>query len=183
MVAQRCLQPPQGIAAVAAARHGAQVPRLHTDRLILRAPVVADADLWATLFAGDDAPMLGGHLTAEEAWESFCVYTAGWILHGHGLWSVDLQQTGTLIGFVLVGLEWGDADPELGYLFAPDARGQGFATEAARAARNHGLAVLGDGALVSCIDTANAPSQRVARRLGARPDPTAPHIFRYGSAS
>ncbi|MEM1315882.1 MAG: GNAT family N-acetyltransferase, partial [Pseudomonadota bacterium] len=45
------------------------------------------------------------------------------------------------------------------------ARGQGFAAEAAAAARDQGLAML-DG-LVSYIDADNAPSSRLARRLGA----------------
>jgi hypothetical protein len=58
-----------------------------------------------------------------------------------------------------------DEAPELGWLLAPEARGQGFAAEAAAAARDAGLAMLGG--LASYVAADNLPSGRVARRLGA----------------
>ena len=69
-----------------------------------------------------------------------------------------------------MGFEPGDQVPELGWLFLPEARGQGLATEAAAAARDHALRVFGLTDLVSYIDPSNAPSRRVAERLGARLD-------------
>lgn len=168
MTGPRCLQPPTGSAAARSAALRAAAPCLSTERLTLRPPVVADFDLWATLLSGPDSEGLGGPIAREEAWAEFCVYAAGWLLHGHGLWSVECD--GALIGFVTLGLEWEDEEPELGYLFATDARGRGFATEAARAARDHALTLLGPGAFVSYIDPGNARSIRVAERLGAQRD-------------
>ena len=172
MSGRRCTCAPQGAAAEAARRHRAALGVLETERLVLRAPVLDDLPLWTALHAGPDARHLGGPLSEEAAWEAFCVYVAGWLLHGHGLWTVERKEgqdgDGGAIGFVLVGLEWADEAPELGWLLAPEARGQGFAAEAATAARDAGLAMLG--ALVSYVDADNLPSGRVARRLGARLD-------------
>ena len=171
MTSPRCLQPPTGAAlrdAVAARR---MVPALHADRVRLRAPVVEDFALWADLMAGQDAAQLGGPLDAEAAWEAFCVYTAGWLLHGHGLWAVETTRDAALIGFVQIGLEWDDPEPELGYMLTPAARGNGYATEAAQLARAHALSLMDS--VVSYVDPGNLPSQRVAARLGAARDPRA----------
>lgn len=109
-------------------------------------------------------------MDAEQAWVEFCGYTSGWMLHGHGLWAVD-RKDGPLAGFVLLGLEWDDAEPELGWMILPEHRGHGYATEAAAAARDFGRGLLPD--LVSYVDPANTASSRVAQRLGARRDPGA----------
>ncbi|MEM6441036.1 MAG: GNAT family N-acetyltransferase [Pseudomonadota bacterium] len=171
MTGPRCTRWPEGAAAEAARRHRDALKTLETARLVLRAPTLDDLPLWTELLAGPDARHLGGPLDAEEAWEAFCVYVAGWLLHGDGLWTVDRKaatedhESGAAIGFVLIGLEWGDEEPELGGLLTPEHRGQGYAAEAAAAARDEGLAMLGG--LVSYIDADNAPPGRLARRLGA----------------
>jgi len=165
---------------MAAQRVRADMPRLETARLVLRAPVVADCTVWERVWASSDATM-----TPERAWEEFCVYTAGWLLHGHGLFTVEHRQTGAVLGFVLLGLEWEDAEVELGWGFLPEARAKGYATEAASAARDHGLALLGAGHLVSYIDPLNTASTAVAQRLGATRDAAASHaigddVWRHG---
>ena len=171
MTAMRCTLPPVGAPAAEAERIAAALPRLETTRCVLRAPALADLPLWTALHQGPDAPMLGGWLSDEDACLSFCAYVAGWLLHGHGLWSVERKADGALIGFVLVGLEWGDAEPELGWMLAEGARGHGYATEAARAALAHARTLLP--AVVSYVGPGNAPSARIAERLGARRDPAA----------
>lgn len=165
----RCAVPPEGRAAEAAARVAAVVPRLETERLVLRAPRIEDLRLWTEMMCGPGSEGLGGPLSAEAAYSAFCVYAAGWLLHGHGLWSVDRRDDGVLIGFVPLGLEWPDEEPELGWMFAEDARGQGYATEAAAAARDHGATLLAH--FVSYIDPFNTGSKAVAARLGARLEP------------
>ncbi|MFQ6547272.1 GNAT family N-acetyltransferase [Aestuariibius sp. 2305UL40-4] len=167
----RCTQAPTGRAAQAAARHRAPLPRLETERCVLRAPELTDLPLWTQVFTGPDSTHIGGPYTPEKAWEEFSYYTACWLLHGHGLWSVTRKTDDALLGFVHLGLEWDDLEPELGWLFGPDHRGQGYATEAAAAARDHALALLGAGRFVSYIDQDNAPSLAVAQRLGAHPEP------------
>ena len=188
MIHPRCLTAPVGAAAQAAARHRAVLPRLATARLDLRPATLADFPLWAGIFAEPDSTPIGGPVDAEAAWGAFCVYAAGWLLHGHGLWAVDRRADGALLGFVLLGLEWDDAEPEIGWLFGAAARGQGYATEAAAAVRDHAAALLGPGAAVSCTAPGHAASEAVARRLGARRDPAAEaalgdgtRIWRHGA--
>lgn len=149
----------------------AALPELRTDRCILRAPRLEDAPLWVSLMVPDTDGHLGGPHTDAEAFAEFAAYMGNWLLRGHGPWTVT-DHAGRVLGFVLVGVEPGDQAPELGWLFLSEARGQGYATEAAAAARDHALNALGLPDLVSYIDPTNAASRRVAERLGARLDGT-----------
>lgn len=183
----RCTTPPSGLAARQAAAVAATIPVIETERLRLRAPSLDDLPAWTAILAADDKGHLGGPFEPEPAWESFCVYVAGWVLHGHGLWSVE-NRDGTLLGFVHLGLEWGDEAPEIGWMLLPDHRGQGFATEAAAAVRDHAAKLLGPGGAVSYVAADNAPSNRLARRLGARLETGAPYgpdvnLWRHGRRS
>lgn len=184
----RCTTPPSGPAARAAEAQAALVPELETARLRLRAPHLDDlkawTDEWLIEFAetGD---------TEEAAWTEFSTYSAGWLLHGHGLWAVDRREDGMLVGFVLLGLEWSDEEPELGYVIRRDFRRNGYAHEAAKAARDHGLGLLDT--FVSYVEPGNVASNRLAERLGGRRDAEAEarirmgeddtvHVWRYGVA-
>lgn len=145
------------------------VPRVETARLILRAPERADFAAWAEVFCTDRALHMNGPFADDEAWLDFCMNCANWMLRGHGLWTVT-DKAGAVLGFVLIGFEPGDQEPELGYMLVAAAEGQGFATEAVTAARDHALQRLHLSSLVSYIAPANARSRAVARRLGAQPD-------------
>ena len=167
-MARRCTLPPTGNAAAAAAFHAAVVPSLTTARLTLRGPRMADLPGWTAVwmesFAEDGD-------TEERAWDQFCGYTAGWMLQGHGLWSVERLEDGALVGFVLLSLEWDDVEPELGYMMLAEHRGRGYASEAAEAARNYGFTLLDS--FVSYVDPDNAASNALARRIGGRRDAAA----------
>jgi RimJ/RimL family protein N-acetyltransferase len=156
-----------GPAADFAARLSAQLPVIETARLRLRAPSLADFDAWAEIFTGPAGPHLGGPFSRDEAFTEFAATCGLWLLRGHGVLTVEPKAGGATLGFVLIGFEPGDQEPELGYLFRPAAEGQGFATEAAAALRDHAFGPLGMGRLLSYIDPENAGSIRVARRLGA----------------
>lgn len=163
--------PPTGQPAALAARLCAELPELVTDRLRLRAPVLGDFHTYAAILMSERAAFITDTpFTRETAWLDFCQYVAGWPLRGAGLWSVELIDTGMLLGFVSVAMEYGDQEHELGYLFTAEAEGQGYATEAVRAARDHALSQMGLSQLVSYIDPANARSIELAQRLGAVKD-------------
>ena len=185
----RCTQPPTGAAARAAEGHRASIPVIETERLRLRAPRIDDLGAWTHAWLLDFAEPGDG---AEKAWIEFSYYAAGWLLHGHGLWSVERREDGTLVGFVLLGLEWDDDEPELGYVFLREHQRQGYAREACTAARDFGLTLLGT--FVSYVDPGNAASNRLAESLGATRDATAEarinmdeddaiHVWRHGSAA
>lgn len=160
-----------GPAADAAARMQAALPRLETARLILRAPRLEDFEIYARIGASDR----GRHLVADNTdraalWLDFTQMVATWLLRGHGVWTVEARTDGAVLGFVLIGFEPGDHEPELGYLFRETAEGRGYAQEAATAARDHALTTLALPGLVSTIDPDNARSIRLATRLGAARD-------------
>ncbi|WP_145106523.1 GNAT family N-acetyltransferase [Cereibacter sediminicola] len=156
-------------AAIQAAGIAAALPELRTARLRLRAPRLDDFGTYAEIMSSDRGLHVGGPMDPAEAWDDFCRMVATWLLRGHGLWSVEGR--GGLLGFVLIGMEPGDPEPELGFLFTAEAEGQGYAQEAAEAARAHAFRALGLPGLVSCIAPENFRSRRLAERLGARPDP------------
>lgn len=161
-----CEAPVTGQAASIAARLAAQVPQLTTQRLRLRAPIVGDFGHYADIVTGPRGCHLGVTSRAE-AWLDFAQMVAGWSLRGHGLWSVEPVQGGALCGFVLLGLDQEDHEPELGYLLTASAEGRGLAFEAAARARAFAFDKLKWPTLVSYIDPGNTRSLRLAGRLGA----------------
>jgi len=165
------LTPVPGPAAEFGARLRAALPVLETPRCRLRAPVLEDAPAWERLLVPDAEGHLGGPHDAGAAFVEFAATVGTWLLRGHGLWTVT-DRAGAVLGFVLIGFEPGDQAPELGWLFLPEARGQGYAAEAAAAARAHALGAAGLPELVSYIATTNDRSRRLAERLGAWCDGT-----------
>lgn len=99
--------------------------------------------------------------------------TANWIAARRDVSDVWLVETdGTLIGLLMLFSDPdGDEDcAHLGYLFAEEAWGKGYATELVR-----GLAAHLDGTaritLLAGVDRANPASARVLEKSGFRPDP------------
>ncbi len=146
----------------------ASIPTLRTERLTLRPPALGDFDVYAQIMADDHSGHMGGSLSASEAWADFCVYCAGWMLRGAGMWAVCLQDTA--IGFVTIGMEIGDQEHELGYFFLAPYHGQGFAVEAATAARDYARIQLRLPSLVSYVAKGNLGSVKIAQALGATRD-------------
>lgn len=89
---------------------------------------------------------------------------------GHGLWAMDLKATGEMIGDCGITLQNVDGESllEIGYHLRREMWGQGYATEAARACRDHGFAKLQAEFLVSLVRPENVPSCRVAERNGMK---------------
>ena len=163
-------EPTPGPAVDIAHAFAANVPVIRTGRLILRAVRLEDFPGYASILCTDRGRFAGGPLSRADAWSDFATLSAGWVLHGHGGWAVAKTATGDLLGFVLLGLEPGDVEVELGYLFLEDAEGQGFATEAAAAARDWAFNTLCLQTFVSYIASKNARSIALAERLGAVED-------------
>ena len=163
-----CETPRTGAAAHFAIALQGHLPTLATDRLILRAPRVTDFDTYAQIACTSRGQHLGGPMTREDAWLDFSQMTSTWLLHGHGLWTIG--HAGDIAGFVVLGFEPGDQEPELGFMLTKQAEGMGIGFEAAQAALTHAFDTLGWSTLVSYIDPANTRSISLARRLGALPD-------------
>jgi RimJ/RimL family protein N-acetyltransferase len=106
----------------------------------------------------------------HTAWRIFGCHTGLWLLNGAGWWSVEVRETGQLVGHV--GAFFGEsfAGIEIGWNIYRAVCRQGFATEAAAVAIRHALEVRGEPRVRAFIDPGNAPSIRVALRLGMRPE-------------
>lgn len=158
----------------------AAIPTLRTARLVLRAPELADFGAYRAIACTDRGRYLDGPMSEPDAWDDFCRMVATWVLRGHGVWAAT-DAAGQTIGFVLIGFEPGDREPELGFLFLQGHEGQGLAQEAAAAVRDHAFATLELTTLVSYIDPDNTRAQGLARRLGAVRDDAAGHghVWRY----
>ncbi len=112
----------------------------------------------------------GGAMDAEEAWRDMAAAAGQWALRGYGVYAVEAD--GVVIGGVGLLHPFGWPERELAWSLAADARGRGYATEAARAVRAV-AAVQGASRLVSLVHADNVASRRVAERLGAWPGGTA----------
>ncbi len=149
----------------------ATVPVIETARLVLRLPRISDWAVLEPIWTSDRSVHFGGPFTPEDAWLDFNQLVAGWVLRGHGALTITTHD-GTVQGMVLLGHEFGDPDPELGWLLTQDAEGNGYASEAASALLPLCRRIYGSD-FVSYIAEANTASIRIAERLGA--DKDAPH--------
>ena len=149
------------------------IPKITTDRLVLRPPVGSDFPVYERFLASPRAKGMGGPYGLRDAWGVFCHDVAGWTLFGHGALMIDRRGTGDCVG--QVGINHGPLFPEkeLGWFLFEGNEGQGYATEAAAALRDWAARTLGLDSLVSYIDPKNTRSIAVAERLGAILDPHA----------
>jgi RimJ/RimL family protein N-acetyltransferase len=151
-----------------------EIPTLRTDRLTLRAFRPGDLDAFAAMEADPDVRRYRGNnlRTREEVWFVMQSSLGQWALRGYGLFALERVADGLFGGFagILHPVEW--PEPELAYSLAPEAWGQGLATEAAAAARSWAFERHGFPRLASFIITGNTRSIHVALRLGAVRDGT-----------
>ena len=169
--------PTPGPAAQIAACFNALIPILKTERLVLRGPRLSDFPTFAEVTCSSRSVHIGGPMDRDTAWSEFTGMVATWLLHGHGAWTIEDAASFDIQGFVLLGLEPGDHEVELGYILTESAEGKGIAAEAATAVRDWAAQELGLTGLVSYIDHGNVHSVRLAERLNAARDLSAEKHF------
>ncbi len=144
---------------------------LETERLILRKLTIEDLDALAALYRDPEVRQYFPErtLTYEETREEL-----EWIIdvyygqHGFGLWATIHKPTGAFIGRCGL-LPWqleGVKEVEVAYLLDRAYWGQGLATEAALALRDHYFGIHGLDSLYANMAWDNLPSQRVAEKIG-----------------
>lgn len=151
------------------------IPTLETERLVLRAPALADFDAIAAFYASDRSQFVGGPMSGELAWRNMAQEAGHWVLQGFGRWILEEKATGQTVGMVGLWHPVGFPERELGWDLYGDATGKGFATEAGLAARAYAYGTLGWTTLISLIAKDNDASTAVATRLGAVQDGTFTH--------
>jgi len=153
---------------------------LATARLILRPPVAEDLP-WVLEAMNTEPVMrhLAGVRPPEAVAESLADDIDAFHTSGHRRWTVWLRDAGIRVGRVgLFHLRSPAAPPELqgqreiGWTFAQDHWGKGYASEAARAVIAYAFGVLKLPVLWSQTSDSNAASTRMMQRLGftARPE-------------
>ena len=150
------------------ARLREDAPVLETPRLRLRVPEIADFARFAEMFADPGTHHIGGPLNRGDAWRRFLQMPGAWMVQGFAMFSVVEKSSGRWMGQAGPWCPDGWPGTEVGYSFHVDARGKGYATEACVAAMDYAFDTLGWDEVIQTIDPANASSQSVARRLGAR---------------
>jgi RimJ/RimL family protein N-acetyltransferase len=151
------------------------VTTIRTDRLILRAWRDDDLEPWAAMNADPAVREFWPDLlTGERAAEQLREFDGNLRRRGWGWWAVEVAATGQFVG--MAGLDPIDDDApfdgiETGWRLARDAWGHGYATEAARAAVDHGFDALGLSEIYAIAVAGNERSFAVMRRLGMRPAP------------
>lgn len=142
---------------------------LETDRLILRPPVQADLDGFATFGADERAArFLGGVQPRSVAWRTMATLAGSWSLIGFAMFSVIERSSGQWIGRIGPWAPEGWPGTEVGWGLLPSAWGKGYATEAAAACTDWAFDTLGWTEVIHTIAADNAASKAVAARLGSR---------------
>jgi RimJ/RimL family protein N-acetyltransferase len=155
-----------------------------TDRLVLRRWRVGDAARLAAINADPEVMRFigGGHVLGRGLSDDLIArFEAEWRRRGFGLWAVAPRDDdgSQLLGFcgLTVPMFLPDVLPavEVGWRFARAAWGQGYATEAARAALRFAFDEHAMREVIAIIDPENARSLRVAEKLGMTPRPDRVH--------
>lgn len=146
------------------------IPRLNTERLLLRAFDKDDLDPFAEMVADKDvihqATYDGTPMTRTQAWNWLCLMLGHWHMRGFGIWAVEEKSSGDFIGRIgLQFLDWFD-DVELVWMLAKSAWGKGYGSEGGSAVIEYGLDTLDLPRIAAVIHKENEPSIRLAERLG-----------------
>jgi RimJ/RimL family protein N-acetyltransferase len=146
---------------------------LVTERLLLRRSRPEDAE---TISAYRSDPVVhamqgwertdpdGVRRDIEEMVDRIPGDPGGWVQ-----FSVEDRETGRLVGDI--GLSPADGEPgviKVGYTMAPAFQGRGYATEAVRALVAYAFDTLGADVVRAYASADNAPSIRVAEKVGMR---------------
>ena len=147
---------------------------LTTERLTLTTPVSRTSRTAPRIWGDPEVVRyIGGKpISRTDAWVRMQRQAGTWVLFGYGGWTVRERGTGRFVGEIGFGNyrreitpSFGDA-PEAGWVLAPWAHGQGFASEAVAAAHAWGDTRFVGARTVCMIDPRNDPSLRVAARAG-----------------
>lgn len=143
---------------------------IRTERLVLRASEARDRAAFIELFASPEVGAYIGGPRPRDELERAVPEVPG---RRPGLFVTELD--GAMIGMITLDRRDAErpghvrpeaAEPELGYMFLPEAWGRGYAAEACAAALAWCADALPGEPVVLCTQTANARAMRLAANLG-----------------
>lgn len=146
-------------------------PTIETERLLLRQWKLRDQVPFAALNADPEVMQyFPGVLTEDETDQLLRRIERQFEEFGFGLWAVEIKWAKRFIGFCGLSVPTFRTHftpaVEIGWRFAKDQWGSGYATEAARAALDFGFEQAGLDEILSWTIPNNQRSLRVMERLG-----------------
>lgn len=149
---------------------------LETERLLLRRWRERDRDAFAALNADPEVmEHLPAVLTPEESDQLLRRIDRQFEEFGFGLWAVDIKWAKRFIGFCGLAVPTFQTHftpaVEIGWRFAKDQWGSGYATEAAKAVIDFGFEQTDLDEILAWTIPVNQRSQRVMQRLGMKRAP------------
>jgi [ribosomal protein S5]-alanine N-acetyltransferase len=164
---------------------------IETERLVIR-EFQPERDSEAMLRVYGDPEVMrfipGGAVSDEQGVRALLQgYVDAQRQQGFSSWAVAERTGGRTIGDAGFGIFEPTQEVELGYTFARDHWGKGYATEAARACLSAGLAQLPVARIIAVVDAENVASLRVPERIGMKRVSTIeahgrPHVLFAASA-
>ncbi|MFZ1990321.1 MAG: GNAT family N-acetyltransferase [Alphaproteobacteria bacterium] len=151
------------------------MPPLETERLILRRWRPEDREPFAAINGDPEVGYwLGGVITRERSDGSIARAEASFEEKGFGRWAVERRSDGALIGWTGIMTVWPEypfSGVEIGWRLTRSAWGQGYASEAARAALKDGFERVGFSEILAYTTLSNHRSMRVMERISMTRDP------------
>jgi RimJ/RimL family protein N-acetyltransferase len=144
---------------------------LETQRLILRRLQPSDIEFLIGLWTDPQVTRyMGGPRESRWLQSVFEETARDPYAENYDLWPVVEKATGRLVGHCGLSEKEveGKTEIELVYTLTPAAWGKGYATEIGQALMRLAFEKMGLERLIALIDPENAPSERVAIRLGMR---------------
>lgn len=147
-----------------------------TERLTLQPLAETDRDAHAAMMADPevmhDYPAPMGRAEADQRFDR---HMAAFARDGFGKWTLRRRADGAYLGFTGVSPIWPDLPPapglEIGWRLVRAAWGEGYASEAARAALRDIFQRTAAMEVIAYTSPTNERSQAVMRRLGLRREP------------
>lgn len=152
----------------------ADIPTVETPRLKLRAHRLDDLDAISDIWAQPETTrFIGGKpRSRSDIWQQLQRTIGGWAMLGFGYWAIELRSNGQCIGELgfIEGLRDMEPSfvgtPEAGWVLEPSQWGQGYATDALRAALQWRDTNIAGNRTVCIIEPDHAASINVAEKLG-----------------
>lgn len=151
------------------------VPVILTARLRLRAHEASDFDVLAAHWSHPDTiRYIGGTArSAHEVWNRNVLRNRGlWEALGYGYWLVEDRKTGEFVGEVGFADFHRDTEPsfwgvpECGWVISPEKFGEGYASEAVKAAHDWLDEETSEAKSCCIIDHDNGASIKIAQKMG-----------------
>ncbi|AHD07994.1 acetyltransferase, GNAT family [Phaeobacter gallaeciensis] len=149
---------------------GYRFPSLMTQRLTLVSPAEAGFDAHDAFLRIGAPRFIDAADDPDALWWSIATIIGHWHLRGYGLFALVERSTGRPVGMIGPWFPKGWPEPELSWHLTEDARGKGYASEAAEAVLDWLFREKNWSNIASFIPEDNAASIALAQRIGARPE-------------